>query len=215
MIIFNPKMPLVISPPDRTLALISKTGVGKSTLANRLAGIDLATDPVEPCTKKPALKVMETDEFPNLAYRTAWLVDLPGFGEGVQADNEYRVYYRTWLPAAHDVLWLVQADSRAHKQDEVFLHELVPILQSGVRLRVILTRVDCLAIESDTPHEGRPTQEQLKHLDEKIHDVWSIFSSAIDGRISFEKRDIVPCSVKTGWGWCGVKKLLFKEKVQA
>lgn len=199
--------PMINGPPleipHRTILLVSKTGGGKSTLANRLAGLDLPTDPVVPCTRRPALKVLTREEYPRLAVPSAWLVDLPGFAEGPAADEVYRGFFQTWVPCATDLLWLVQADSRAHKQDELFLGELVPLLRGGARLRVVLTRIDCLALEEGTPLSGRPTPEQLCHLDEKIEDVFSLFAATIAGRVPFHRDDILPCSVKTGWGGAG------------
>jgi predicted GTPase len=208
--------PMINGPPlempQRALVVIGKCGVGKSNLTNRLANLDWPTDPVVPCSRKPALKVMTRDEFPRLAVPTAWLVDLPGFAEGLVADETYRGFYRTWLPCASDLLWLVQADSRAYKRDELFLDELLPLVRPGARLRVVLTRVDCLALEADTPHDGRPTPGQLQHLGEKIEDVFSLFAAVIDGRVPFQRADILPCSVKTGWGFDRIERLLFNEK---
>lgn len=198
--------------------LIGKTGAGKSTTANALFGLDWGIDHALACTSEAAVKVLTPSEYPRLRSPRACLVDLPGLGESLDADERYFPLYERWVPRASLVLWFVQADTRAHKRDELLLTRLLPLLRPTTRLVVGLNKVDCLALGEEGPASagpapGRPSPAQLEHLPAKIDDVYTLFAAVVAGAIRFRRPDVVPFSAKTGWGLDELKRLFFDLEV--
>ena len=82
---------------------MGKTGVGKSSLCNALFRSEVcAVNAVEACTRQPQRVRLR---FGN-HYLT--LVDLPGAGESISRDNEYRELYRELMPQLDMVLWVLK-----------------------------------------------------------------------------------------------------------
>ncbi|WP_285803382.1 GTPase family protein [Escherichia coli] len=98
---------------------MGKTGVGKSSLCNALFRSEVcAVNAVEACTRQPQRVRLR---FGN-HYLT--LVDLPGAGESISRDNEYRELYRELMPQLDMVLWVLKADDRAFSVEELFYQEV-------------------------------------------------------------------------------------------
>ena len=146
-----------LEPPHTTIVL-GKTGVGKSTTLNALGSCRLATDPVLACTTAPAVIELCREALADLNRDRHHLVDLPGTGESIQADLRYRLHYEHWARRAHRVLYITQADTRAYKQDQLFLARLVPLFDPGVHFVLAVNQVDRLHCD-EMPDPDRPWTE--------------------------------------------------------
>lgn len=100
---------------EPVIGIMGKTGVGKSSLCNALFRSEVcAVNAVEACTRQ--LQRM------RLRFGTHYLtlVDLPGVGESISRDDEYRELHRELMPQLDMVLWVLKADDRAFSVEEHF-----------------------------------------------------------------------------------------------
>ena len=99
---------------EPVIGIMGKTGVGKSSLCNALFRSEVcAVNAVEACTRQPQRVRLRFGS----NYLT--LVDLPGVGESVTRDGEYRELYRD-LPQLDMVLWVLKADDRAFAEEQFY-----------------------------------------------------------------------------------------------
>ena len=77
-----------------------------------------AVNAVEACTRQPQRVRLRFGSH----YLT--LVDLPGVGESVTRDGEYRELYRDLMPQLDMVLWVLKADDRAFAVEEQFYQDV-------------------------------------------------------------------------------------------
>ncbi|KNC90581.1 GTPase family protein [Trabulsiella odontotermitis] len=100
---------------EPVIGIMGKTGVGKSSLCNALFRSEVcAVNAVEACTRQPQrIRLRFGSHFLTL-------VDLPGVGESVSRDDEYRELYRELMPQLDMVLWVLKADDRAYAVEEYF-----------------------------------------------------------------------------------------------
>ncbi|MGD0238887.1 MAG: GTPase [Streptosporangiaceae bacterium] len=127
------------------VAVMGQTGVGKSTLINRLFGTNLKTDPVKPCTKEVERVVVKSKDGSEL-----WFYDMPGIGEAADVDAEYLNEYRRILLESDIAMWAIHADMRSVSFDRWALDQIIgsdpdegrDLLS---RITVALTKVDHLA----------------------------------------------------------------------
>lgn len=187
--------------------VFGKCGTGKSTTLNTLFGLDFATDDAVACTIAPNTRLFRD---------RMRIVDLPGTGESLAADERYWGLYQEWVPRADHLLWVTQADTRAYKRDEIFLLRLKPLFRPTLRLTVGLNKVDCLGVDEGSPgfdwHTGQPSEAQLRQIPIKVGDIFGIFQDILDGCLPFRPEDIVPYSAASGWGVGGLRQRFFREE---
>jgi predicted GTPase len=175
---------------DPIAVFLGKRGVGKSTTLNRLFGSSFATDPSMECTRRPQL--FRT----KLANDVTWqIVDMPGIGADMNSSGQYARYYRQWMGKADVVVWITQADVRAYKQDQGFFISYGPLVRSGTRLVLAISKIDTLVV-----HDGLIDPDLLMAdgtVQRKIIDVQEQLA-----RYSWATRDqvsIVPYSITKDW----------------
>lgn len=104
---------------EPVIGIMGKTGVGKSSLCNALFRSEVcAVNAVEACTRQPQRVRLRFGQH----YLT--LMDLPGVGESISRDGEYRELYRDLMPQLDMVLWVLKADDRAFAVEEQFYRDV-------------------------------------------------------------------------------------------
>jgi predicted GTPase len=204
-----------------TVLFMGKTGVGKSSTLNCLFNLNSQTHHSIACTKKPLIFfVNDQERDTNADFLKLRIVDMPGIGESILADNEYMSFYTEWIPYADSLVWVTQADTRAYKRDQLFISELLPFVSSGVNFTLALNKIDCLATDAD--QEGfdfaihTPSGDQLTNLSEKIDDIYIVFKEVLGENIEFTTTNIIPYTSSFGWGINALKhKVLTGRKTDA
>lgn len=202
---------------DLTILFFGKTGVGKSSTLNKLFGLNWAVDDSVACTKEPQFCYLDQLHWDNLnlPYKQVQVVDMPGIGESISDDENYMTFYEEWMPKTHSLVWVTQADTRAYKRDEIFLLKLSSLFSPSLFLTVALNKIDYLGVDEGEEgfniESGRPSEDQIRRVNDKIDDVYEIFKGAIGEKLTFEKNQIVPYTSIYGWGMQNLKdKILLR-----
>lgn len=164
---------------------MGKTGVGKSSLCNALFRSEVcAVNAVEACTRQPQRVRLRFGSH----YLT--LVDLPGVGESISRDDEYRELYRELMPQLDMVLWVLKADDRAFSVEEHF-YQGVFAQYSGPLPPVlwVLNQVDKTEpAEQWNWLSAQPSVSQSEHITQK--------RQAVARQVGTAETDILPVSVR-------------------
>jgi predicted GTPase len=121
----------------RTVVVLGKRGVGKSSTLNHLFGFDRPTDPAVECTVEPYARRVR-----DATGRRFRVVDMPGIAADADSLRRYRRHYARWLGRADTVVWITQANVRAYAQDQKFFREFAPSVRPGTRLVLALSKAD-------------------------------------------------------------------------
>lgn len=198
---------------------MGKTGVGKSSTLNSLFKLNSETDHSVACTKKPLIFFANDPELERYtAFPMTRIVDMPGIGESILADNEYMAFYTEWIPYANSLVWVTQADTRAYKRDQLFISKLLPFVSPGIIFTLALNKVDCLA--TDINQDGfnfniqAPSSDQLKNLSEKIDDIYTVFRVVLGDNVEFKTSDIIPYTSSFGWGINDLKQQILTRRMK-
>lgn len=97
-------------PPK--VAVIGKSGVGKTTTINNLFNAQLKTSPTTVGTTEA-----QTKEFTLSTGGTITVVDLPGYGRSEAEDREYEKIYQDLIPSCDLVFLVIQADAKDFADD--------------------------------------------------------------------------------------------------
>ena len=170
---------------EPVIGIMGKTGVGKSSLCNALFRSDVcAVNAVEACTRQPQrVRLRFGNHFLTL-------VDLPGVGESVTRDGEYRELYRELMPQLDMVLWVLKADDRAYATEEQFYQDvfarysgpLPPVLW-------VLNQVDKTApAEQWRWPSAQPSALQAERIAQK--------QQAVARQLQIAATDILPVSIR-------------------
>ncbi|AJJ05469.1 GTPase family protein [Yersinia pseudotuberculosis] len=170
---------------EPVIGIMGKTGVGKSSLCNALFRSEVcAVNAVEACTRQP--------QRVRLCFGSHYLtlIDLPGVGESLQRDGEYRELYRELMPQLDMVLWVLKADDRAFSVEEQF-YQAVFAQYSGSIPPVlwILNQVDKTEpAEQWNWSSAQPSAIQIGHIVQK--------KKAVARQMGITESSILPVSVK-------------------
>ncbi len=110
-------------PPK--VAVIGKSGVGKTTTINNLFNAQLKTSPTTVGTTKA-----QTKEFTLSTGGTLTVVDLPGYGRSEAEDPEYKKIYEAIIPECDIVLLILQANTRDFSDDIEMIKQITALLKN-------------------------------------------------------------------------------------
>lgn len=174
------------SRPPR-IALIGETGVGKSSTINALFSKGLPISHTKACTQ-------EESEIVGEGGRPVRVIDMPGLGEDLEADEQHLVTYRRVLPSVDLVVWIFKADNRALTNIQ---HALRRLVGEGTldprRLVLALNQVDLLqpgiwdtAINLPSPEQAETIRLRREDIAQKLQKV-----------VQLEPRQVVAYSART------------------
>ncbi|MFZ1025814.1 MAG: GTPase [Limnoraphis robusta] len=110
-------------PPK--VAVIGKSGVGKTTTINNLFNAQFKTSPTTVGTTKAQIK-----EFTLSTGGALTVVDLPGYGRSEAEDQEYDKIYQDLIPSCDLVLLILQADTRDFADDIEMINKITEWLKN-------------------------------------------------------------------------------------
>lgn len=165
---------------------MGKTGVGKSSLCNALFRSEVcAVNAVEACTRQPQRVRLRFGSH----YLT--LVDLPGVGESISRDDEYRELYRELMPQLDMVLWVLKADDRAFSVEEHFYQGYSHNTADRCHRCCGSSTVDKTEpAEQWNWLSAQPSVSQSEHITQKRR--------AVARQVGTAETDILPVSVRGG-----------------
>ena len=142
------------------IGIMGKTGGGKSSLCNALFQQPLSpVSDVQGCTREPLRFTLD------IGGRRMTLVDLPGAGESLDYDREYRQLYKEQLPTLDLILWVIKADDRACASDEAFHRFLLKCGVSPGSIVFVINQADKAEPSLEWDREARqPSTGQLLTL---------------------------------------------------
>ena len=195
-------------PPK--VAIIGKTGVGKSTTINALFGLQEKVSHTTHGTTEASKKIIELPQGGKLE-----VIDMPGLGEDIELDKEYTKIYERTLPEADVVLYVIQADLKALTEDQRILRDIVQNVMGNLKGRLVvgLNQVDKLGPGEWNTKLNLPSLEQKDNIDRRCQDIQKQLSSALSIEVeqveyySAEKRyrlynlltAIIKASDNVGW----------------
>ena len=153
-------------PPK--VAIIGKSGVGKTTTINSLFRTDWKTSDTVAGTKNAQ---MEEFSLPN-GFRLS-VVDMPGLGEDIDSDELYETMYRNILPGVDVVLWVIQANAKDLSEDQRILNDVVLTCMRGLERRIVvgLNQVDKIGPGGWNERLNYPSPEQQVSIARRCEDI--------------------------------------------
>jgi uncharacterized protein len=177
-----------------TIGVIGVSGVGKSSLINRLFRTDFATSPTIACTKEFTTAEVELTASRGPIEGTLiplQVVDAPGLGESRESDPGYLEAYRRHLPDCDAIIWVSTARNRAVALEQEYLAELKPFQAKMVFGVGQADLVDPLDWDERI---NLPSREQERNLAEICRDRAEKFSAVVGEPIEF-----IPFSTKRSY----------------
>lgn len=136
------------------VAVIGKTGVGKTTTINNLFGVDMHVSHVAAATKSAQTVDLRSDT------GLLRVTDLPGFGEDLDSDTANKAMWTEALLRADVALLVLKADDRAMAGVQQFMRDVAP-REAAKRIIVAINQVDLVQPGQwlDGPNLPSPQQE--------------------------------------------------------
>lgn len=152
---------------ENIIVFFGKAGVGKSSTINTLFDFNFETNNVVACTKELNFK----------KYKNKFLVvDVPGISESTDADEVYFEEYKKAISNAGNIIWILQADSRVYRPDQVFIKRLKDYFHSETKITIGINQCDLIGPNNWNKKDNCPSSEQYQSLNERINDVQNKFS---------------------------------------
>jgi len=164
-----------LKKPPR-VAVIGKSGVGKSTTINALFGLDEKVSHTTHGTTEEKQQTIDLPEGGKLS-----VVDMPGLGEDIELDRQYQEIYRRVLPEADVVLYVIQADLKALSDDQEILREIVQNIMGHLKGRLVigLNQVDRMSPGTWNTRFNYPSPEQEDNIHRRCHNIQDNLSDAL------------------------------------
>lgn len=183
---------------DYKIAFLGKTGIGKSSLINRLFGLNLPVDAVEECTRNAvATWVRNEDGRFRTPGDSVMVMDTPGISAALENDRFYLPFYHHVLMLADCVVWVVQGNTRADRADQEMLLCLKPYIRPETAVVLCVNMVDKIG------------EEYRRNWDEELNEPKAALQELISQRCGdllrkFEEVGFVPdavaaCSAQKGY----------------
>lgn len=146
------------------IAIIGKTGVGKSSTINALFDCELSYSHTEACTQNAEPVVLT-----NTNGKRVIIYDMPGLGEDEDKDIEHKKTYERILPECDVVLWVLDIADREMTFQQMMLREVLAYYTN--RLVIAANKSDIVHPNDWISSVNLPSDEQQIHLEKRIDDI--------------------------------------------
>lgn len=146
------------------IAVIGKTGVGKTSTINALFGTDWKVSHVRAATRHEQVYLYENDR------GKLKISDLPGLGEDLETETNYRQLYTKVLKKCELVLLVLKADSRDMLEVQQILSEVVAGAMPDLHERIVvgLNQIDLVQPGQWIEEANIPSPEQEENIEKII-----------------------------------------------
>ena len=109
------------------------------------------------------------------------MIDMPGLGEDIELDKKHLEIYRRVLPSVDVVLWVIQADLKALRQDQKILREIVKNIMGNLKGRLVvgLNQVDKIGPGNWNEKFNYPSPEQEDNINRRCQDIQQKLSESL------------------------------------
>lgn len=184
-----------IQRPPR-IALIGRTGVGKSSTLNSLFGTKLLVRHTKPATKKPTRVPINKNKKPIKGKKGDLIFfDMPGVGEDIEIDEKYVMVYQDILVDCDVIVWVVEDDGRDLAYDKWFIENFRDNSGLGLASRLVIgiNKVDRIHPGNWNNKFNLPSREQEHFINARKVYVMEKIGKVCPG-LSIDR--IVPYSAK-------------------
>jgi small GTP-binding protein len=163
---FNKLVDEELSIPPK-IAIIGKTGVGKSSTINALFGTSLAISHTRSCTKLEELVKVEKGP------KSLVILDMPGLLEDIDADARHIETYRRVIPMCDVAVWILDAADRAIAEDQRMIRDVVGTAKPELLARLVigLNKIDDIQPGAWLEDYNVPSKRQKESIVQRITDV--------------------------------------------
>lgn len=168
-----------LAKPPR-VAIIGKSGVGKSTTINALFNLEEKISHTTTGTTKNNENIVELPEGGQLS-----VIDMPGLGEDIELDKQYREIYKKVLPSADVVVYVVQANMKALRYDQKILRDIAENVMGNLKGRFViaLNQVDKIGPGDWNDKFNYPSPQQEDNINRRCQDIQKKLSDALSIKV--------------------------------